>query len=48
LIKMFKGSVGIDNVLRKVKLVETLNPCARGFRTLKIKQNKRKELNDEI
>ena len=26
----------VENVLRKVKLVETLNPCARGFRALKI------------
>lgn len=25
-----------DNVLKKVKLVETLNPCARGFRALRI------------
>ena len=25
-----------ENILRKVKLVETLNPCARGFRALKI------------
>jgi hypothetical protein len=29
-------AVDVDNVLRKVKLVETLNPCARGFRALKI------------
>jgi hypothetical protein len=28
--------VDAENVLRKVKLVETLNPCARGFRALKI------------
>ena len=26
----------IDNVLRKVKLTETLNPCAPGFRALQI------------
>ena len=26
----------VEDVLRKVKLSETLNPCARGFRALKI------------
>jgi hypothetical protein len=29
-------AVDNENVLRKVKLIETLNPCARGFRALKI------------
>ena len=32
-------AVDVEDVLRKVKLVETLNPCARGFRALKIKPN---------
>lgn len=30
-------AVDVDGVLGKVKVVETLNPCARGFRALKIK-----------
>jgi hypothetical protein len=30
-------AVDIDGVLTKVKMSETLNPCARGFRALKIK-----------
>ena len=29
-------AVDSENVLKKIKLVETLNPCARGFRALKI------------
>ena len=29
--------VDVERVLTKVKFLETLNPCARGFRTLKIK-----------
>ncbi len=29
-------AVDAENVLTKVKLIETLNPCARGFRALKI------------
>ncbi len=29
-------AVDVEDVLRKVKLSETLNPCARGFRALKI------------
>jgi hypothetical protein len=28
--------VDVGNILRKVKLVETLNPCAQGFRASKI------------
>ncbi|MGD0407150.1 MAG: DUF4152 family protein [Candidatus Bathyarchaeia archaeon] len=30
-------AIDVENVLTKVKLSETLNPCARGFRALKIK-----------
>ena len=30
-------AIDVENVLTKVKLLETLNPCARGFRALKIK-----------
>jgi len=30
-------AVDIEGILRKVNLLETLNPCARGFRALKIK-----------
>ena len=30
-------AVDVESVLTKVKLLETLNPCARGFRALKIK-----------
>ena len=30
-------AVDVERVLTKVKLIETLNPCARGFRALKIK-----------
>ena len=30
-------AVDVERVLTKVKLLETLNPCARGFRALKIK-----------
>jgi hypothetical protein len=30
-------AVDIEGVLTKVKMLETLNPCARGFRALKIK-----------
>jgi hypothetical protein len=30
-------AVDSENVLKKIKLSETLNPCARGFRALKIK-----------
>ncbi len=29
-------AVDAEGVLRKVKLAETLNPCARGFRALRI------------
>lgn len=29
-------AIDVENVLTKVKLVETLNPCARGFRALRI------------
>ena len=36
-------AVDVERVLTKVKLLETLNPCARGFRALKIKLNKLKE-----
>ena len=32
-------AIDVENVLTKVKLVETLNPCARGFRALRIKLN---------
>ncbi len=32
-------AVDVEGVLGKVKVVETLNPCARGFRALKIKPN---------
>ncbi|MGD0644397.1 MAG: DUF4152 family protein [Candidatus Bathyarchaeia archaeon] len=30
-------AVDIEGILRKVNLLETLNPCARGFRAIKIK-----------
>jgi hypothetical protein len=30
-------AIDVENVLTKVKMIETLNPCARGFRALKIK-----------
>jgi hypothetical protein len=30
-------AVDVERVLTKVKMVEMLNPCARGFRALKIK-----------
>jgi len=30
-------AVDVERVLTKVKMIETLNPCARGFRALKIK-----------
>jgi hypothetical protein len=30
-------AIDIEDILAKVKLVETLNPCARGFPALKIK-----------
>jgi len=40
-------AVDVDKVLRKVKLVETLNPCASGLRALRIKPNQRKELNND-
>lgn len=30
-------AVDAEDILRKVKLTETLNPCARGFRALQIK-----------
>jgi len=30
-------AVDVEGTLTKVKLSETLNPCARGFRALKIK-----------
>jgi hypothetical protein len=30
-------AVDAENVLTKVKLLETLNPCARGFRAIRIK-----------
>jgi hypothetical protein len=29
-------AIDVEGVLAKVKVVETLNPCARGFRALKI------------
>jgi hypothetical protein len=31
------GAIDVENILTKVKLIETLDPCARGFRALKIK-----------
>jgi hypothetical protein len=36
-------AVDVEDVLRKVKLAETLNPCARGFRALKIKPTNHNE-----
>jgi hypothetical protein len=30
-------AVDVEGVLTKVKMLETLNPCARGFRALRIK-----------
>jgi hypothetical protein len=30
-------AVDVERILTKVKMIETLNPCARGFRALKIK-----------
>jgi hypothetical protein len=36
-------AVDVEYVLRKVKLAETLNPCARGFRALKIKPTNHNE-----
>jgi hypothetical protein len=36
-------AVDIKRVLTKVKMIETLNPCARGFRALKIKLTTKKE-----